>query len=227
MYKWDWGWVWTYREGLIEATALTLWFNAAILVLGSITGLLIALARRSRFKPVRVTALVYIDIFRALPLLVLLVWAFFCIPILFWGVQLLPTTSAVIVLSLNLSAFIAEIIRSGIESIPEFHIESAKTLGFSRFQTLRFVTLPIGLRNMVPALVGQYINTIKLSVLASVIAVPELLHQTNVIIAQTYRPLEFYTILALIFLILLLPLTIWSRRLESGAVVQRKINSEK
>ena len=227
MYQWDWGWVWTYREGLIEATVVTLWFNITILILGSLAGLLVALARRSRFKPLRVSALVYIDIFRAIPLLVLLVWAFFCIPILSGGLQLSPTTSAVIVLSLNLSAFIAEIIRSGIESIPELHIESAKTLGFSPFQTLRFIILPIGLRNMVPPLVGQYINTIKLSVLASVIAVPELLHQTNVIIAQTYRPLEFYTILALIFLILLLPLTIWSRRLESKSFAQRKINSEK
>lgn len=227
MYKWDWGWVWTYREGLIEATIVTLLFNFAILILGSIAGLFIALARKSQLRPLRILALIYIDIFRALPLLVLLVWAFFCIPILSGGLQLSPTTSAVIVLSLNLSAFIAEIIRSGIESIPEVHIESAKTLGFSTFQTLRFIILPIGLRNMVPSLVGQYINTIKLSVLASVIAVPELLHQTNVIIAQTYRPLEFYTVLALIFLILLLPLTIWSRRLESKSVAQRKSNNEK
>ena len=96
-------------------------------------------------------------------------------------------------------------------------MDDALGAGLSRWQTNRCVLLPIALRLMVPPLVGQYINTIKLSVLASFIAVPELLHRTTDIISQVYRPLEFYTALAVLFLVLLLPGTLLSRRLESNA----------
>ena len=123
---------------------------------------------------------------------------------------------------MNLSAFIAEIVDAGIQGVPKIHIESGKLLGLSKEQNLRFIILPIALRNMAPPLVGQYINSIKLSVLASVIAVPELLNVTQDIISQTYRPLEFYTILAVIFLIFLLPGTIWSKRMDTKAFFNTK-----
>jgi polar amino acid transport system permease protein len=221
MYEWDFGWVWTYRQALFEAFIVTVRLNLWIVVIGSLAGLGIALARRSRSSLLRVPALIYIDLFRTLPILVLLVWFFFCVPVLLGGIRLSAWLSAIIVLSLNLSAFVAEIVRAGIESVPIQHIEAAQACGLSRAHTFRYVELPIALRNMVPPLVGQYINTIKLSVLASVIAVPELLHKTTDIISQVYRPLEFYTMLALLFLILLLPGTIWSRRLEARAHLRR------
>jgi polar amino acid transport system permease protein len=221
MYEWDFGWVWTYRYALLEAFIVTVRLNVWIVVIGSLSGLMIALARRSHISLLRVPALIYIDLFRTLPVLVLLVWFFFCVPVLLGGVRLSAWTSAIIVLSLNLSAFVAEIVRAGIESVPTPHIEAARACGLSRAHTFRYVELPMALRSMVPPLVGQYINTIKLSVLASVIAVPELLHKTTDIISQVYRPLEFYTVLALLFLILLLPGTIWSRRLESREHMRR------
>lgn len=221
MYQWDWNWVWTYREALLHATFVTLWLNLVILVIGSLIGLVVAVMRGMRSALVRIPAIVYIDIFRTLPILVLLVWFFFCAPILLGGLQLSPTLSAIIVLALNLSAFVAEIIRAGVDSVPTLHVETARACGLSQRQTMRHIVLPIALRNMVPPLVGQYINTVKLSVLASVIAVPELLHKTTDIISQTYRPLEFYTTLALLFLILLLPGTIWSRRIEGRAHLRR------
>jgi polar amino acid transport system permease protein len=215
MYQWDWNWVWTYRWALMEAAGVTLWLNLIILAAGSAVGLIVAFARGSRRAVLRIPALIYIDLFRTLPVLVLLVWFFFCVPILLGGVQISSTLSAIIVLSLNLSAFVAEIVRAGIDSVPATHVESARACGLSEAQTMRFIVLPIAMRAMTPPLVGQYINTIKLSVLASVIAVPELLHKTTDIISQVYRPLEFYSVLALLFLIILLPGTIWSRRLEA------------
>jgi polar amino acid transport system permease protein len=221
MYEWDFGWVWTYRQALLDAFIVTIRLNLWIVVIGSLAGMGIALARRSRSSFLRVPALIYIDLFRTLPILVLLVWFFFCVPVLLGGIRLSAWLSAIIVLSLNLSAFVAEIVRAGIESVPIQHIEAARVCGLSRARTFRYVELPIALRNMVPPLVGQYINTIKLSVLASVIAVPELLHKTTDIISQVYRPLEFYTVLALLFLVLLLPGTIWSRRLEARAHLGR------
>jgi len=222
MYKWDFSWVWTYRQALFDAFLVTLWLNTITLVIGSVLGLVMALARRTRYSLLRTAALIYIDFFRTLPVLVLLVWFFFCVPILLGGIRISSVLSAIIVLSLNLSAFVAEIVRTGIESVPKGHVEAARACGLSQPQALRYVVLPIALRNMVPPLVGQYINTIKLSVLASVIAVPELLSKTTDIISQVYRPLEFYTVLAGLFLLLLLPGTILSRRLESSVYLKKR-----
>ncbi len=221
MYQWDFSWVWTYRHALFDAFLVTLELNLLVIVIGSLSGLVVAIARGSRFKLIRALAIGYIDVFRTLPVLVLLVWFFFCVPVLLGGIRLSSWVSAIVVLSLNLSAFVAEIVRAGVEGVPSAHVEAARACGLSRLQTLRHIELPIALRNMVPPLVGQYINSIKLSVLASVIAVPELLHKTGDIISQVYRPLEFYTVLAILFLILLLPGTIWSRRLESRSHLKR------
>lgn len=221
MYDWDFRWVWTYRYGLLEALWITVELNAIVIAFGSVFGLFLALARSSRFKTVRALAIIYIDLLRTLPVLVLLIWFFFCVPILLGGIRLSPMSAAAIVLSMNLAAFVAEIVRAGIEAVPRFHIEAADACKLSRPKAMRYVILPIALRQMIPPLVGQYINTIKLSVLASVIAVPELLNKTTDLTSQVYRPLEFYTTLAIIFLLLLLPGTIWSRKLESSAFVKR------
>lgn len=216
MYNWDFGWVWTYRHALLDALWVTVQLNLWILFLGTVLGFAVWALRSSRIRSLRLLAIGYIDLFRTLPVLVLLVWFFFCVPILLGGIRMGPMMSAVIVLSLNLSAFVAEIIRAGIEAVPAGHVECARACGLSSRQTLREIVLPIALRNMIPPLVGQYINSIKLSVLASIIAVPELLQKTIDIASQVYRPLEFYTVLAILFLILLLPGTILSRRLETG-----------
>jgi polar amino acid transport system permease protein len=215
MYHWDWNWVWSYRGQLIAAFGVTILLNAIVLAVGTIVGTGIGLMSRVRPAVVRFLYRAYVDLFRSLPILVLLVWFFFCVPILLGGVRISSFLSAVIVLSLNLSAFIAEIVRAGIDAVPQKNIEAGFTAGLSRPQITRFITLPLALRIMIPPLVGQYINSIKLSVLASVIAVPELLNRTTDIISQVYRPFEFYTVLAVLFLIILLPGTLWSRRLES------------
>jgi polar amino acid transport system permease protein len=213
-YDWDFGWVWTYREALLQGLLTTVLLNAVVLLFGTMAGVLVGLLRCARSRVLRACAVVYVDLFRTLPVLVLLVWFFFCVPILLGGVRISPVTSAVIVLSLNLSAFVAEIFRAGIEAVPRQYVDAGYAAGLSRAATLRFIIVPIGVRIMIPPLVGQYINTIKLSVLASIISVPELLQKTTDLISQVYRPLEFYTALAGLFLILLLPGTIWSRRLE-------------
>lgn len=221
MYVWNWEWIWSYKGQLLYATWLTLWINIVIVLLGSLIGLLFGLLKRSSNKVIRAFAVMYIDLFRTLPVLVLLIWFYICMPILI-DIKISSIFAAIIVLSINLSAFVAEIVDAGIQGVPKLHIESGKLLGLSKKQNLRYIILPIALRNMAPPLVGQYINSIKLSVLASVIAVPELLNVSQDIISQTYRPLEFYTVLAVIFLILLLPGTIWSKKLNSNAFFSNK-----
>lgn len=221
MYTWDFSWIWTYRWELLRALFVTLELNLYVFAIGTALGLIIGLSGSSRSFMIRAAARAFVDVVRALPVLVLLVWFFFCMPILMGGVRITAMQSAVIVLALNLAAFVAEIVRAGVEGVPRHHIETARAAGLSVRQTYRYVVLPIALRSMVPPLVGQYINSAKLSVLASMIAVPELLHRTTDLISQTYRPLEFYTVLALLFLLILLPPTIWARRLETREFLAR------
>jgi polar amino acid transport system permease protein len=214
MYDWNFSWVWAARAQLLSGLLVTLWLSLLVVLVGTAAGGIAGLASTSRRRVVRGAASAYVDLFRTLPILVLLVWFYFCVPIILGGFRISGFWSAVIVLSLNLSAFIAEIVRAGINAVPRVFRDDALACGLSPWDTTRFVVLPTVLRVMTPPLVGQYINTIKLSVLASVIAVPELLSRTTDMISQVYRPLEFYTALAVLFLIILLPLTLFSRWLE-------------
>ena len=227
MYNWNWDWVLVYKDQLYDAAIVTVKLNLYIIIVGSILGLVLGLLKRIRFSVVKYITILFIDVLRTLPALVLLMWFYFCVPI-FFNIQINAFNTTVIVLSLNLAAFIAEIVDAGIQSVPNIHIDYGKLLGFSNKQNLRYVILPIALRNMIPPIVGQYINSIKLSVLASFIAVPELLSVTQDIISQTYRPLEFYTVLAVIFLVILLPGTIWSKRFELKSMLNNanKANNE-
>jgi len=213
MYHWNWDILLDYKGQLINAALLTLWLNIAILIFGTILGIILGLLKRVKLPLVRYPIIAFIDLFRTLPVLVLLIWFNYCVPIIFhinWD----SLTTSIIVLSLNLAAFIAEIVDAGVQGVPVIHIESGKVLGLSRVQNMRYIILPIAIRLMIPPMVGQYINSIKLSVLASIIAVPELLNVTQDIISQTYRPLEFYTALAILFLIILLPGTLLSKKFE-------------
>jgi polar amino acid transport system permease protein len=213
MYTWNWDILLDYKGQLIDAALLTLWLNIAVLIFGTLLGIVLGLLKRVKLQILRYFIISFIDLFRTLPVLVLLIWFNYCVPILFhinWD----SLTTAIIVLSLNLAAFIAEIVDAGVQGVPAIHVESGKVLGFSKMQNMRYIVLPIAIRLMIPPIVGQYINSIKLSVLASMIAVPELLNVTQNIISQTYRPLEFYTALAVLFLILLLPGTILSKKFE-------------
>ena len=215
--NWHFEDVWRYREALFDGLLTTLRLNAVVLLVGTAGGCLVAMLRLSPSAPVRALARVYVDLFRSLPLLVLLVWLFFALPMLpgVVGLRLSPFSAAVVGLGLNLSAFVAEIVRAGLKAVPAHHTDAARVAGFTRWQIWRYVTIPIAFRVMIAPLFGQYINQVKLSVLAGIIAVPELLHAVNTITTETFRPLELYTTLAGIFLAVLLPCTWLQGRLES------------
>lgn len=213
---WRFNEVWRYQEALWKGLLVTVELNLVVLLAGTVLGFLIGALRLSRSSIVRGTARVYVDVFRSFPALVLLVWLFFALPLLpGLHIRLSSFTCAAAGLTLNLSAFVAEIFRAGMLAVPIHHHHSAKVMGFSRWQIWRHVTGPISFRIMVAPLFGQYINQIKLSVLASVIAVPELLHTVNTITTETFRPLELYTTLAVIFLLILIPCTYLQGVLEA------------
>ncbi len=213
MYQWNWQIISTYRGVFAAGVATTLALTVLVMLLGTILGLVLALASRSKEPLVRVAVRLYVELFRALPILVVLIWFFYVLPQL-TGITLSPFVTGLVVLSLHLAAFVSETVRSAIETIPAHQYESGLVLRLSPWQTMRHIILPQALQAMLPNLLGLYIAELKNSSLVSVIAVNELLHQANTLIAATYRPLEIYTVVAGLYLVMTVPLILIEDRIS-------------
>ncbi|MFL6232180.1 MAG: amino acid ABC transporter permease [Thermoanaerobaculia bacterium] len=212
--NWDFSVVWVNEGALGYALLVTIFVSLASIVAGTTMGLILALLVLSPSRFLRILGRIIIEIFLALPVLVILVWIYYSVPLLFPRVILSGVTASILGLGMSLSAFVAEVIRGGVNAVPVGELEAAYCTGLTRGQAFRHILLPQVIRKSWPPLMGQYITTYKFSTLASVLAVPEILHVANTIIAQTYRPLEVYTAIAAIFLVTVLPLNVVLRRIE-------------
>lgn len=157
----------------------------------------------------------YILVFRSIPVLVMILWVYYGLPVSL-GIDLSVFASAVVALSLCDAAFEAEIFRSGIESIDNEQLESARTLGSTTFQTYRYIILPQAIRRILPPLANQFIFILKVSSLVSVIGFGELTRRANELNVSEYRPLEIYTVLIIEYLLIILVATWLVRRLEKA-----------
>jgi polar amino acid transport system permease protein len=176
-------------------------------------GLLLALARLSRSRAVRYPARGYIELFRDTPVLIQLIWFFYAFPIII-GVQLTPYQAALLALAPNTSAYSAEIFRGGIESIAKGQWEGAKALGMRPTAVLRRIVLPQVLKRMLPAFTNRAIEVAKMSSLASILSVHELMYQGRLLSSTYYRPMEIFTVVALVYFFLIYPGSYLSLRLE-------------
>lgn len=202
-YDWNLSLLWDYRVAFTDGLILTLQLTAVTIVFGTVIGYVLGMLlsiKSSLLAPVRAVIYLYMAFFGWLPLLVLMVWMYYFLPVLL-GIRMTGLTVAYIALSLNLSAFIADVIRGAIAEIPRSYIEAGKAIGMPFLLILRRVVFPEIVRISLPAMVALYINQFKWTTLASVLAVTELLHTANTIMIQTYRSLEAYTAIALIYLI--------------------------
>ena len=198
---------------LAAGIGLTVGLSVTAIVVSVVLGLALALAARSGSGALRRAARVYVEVFRAIPLLVLLLWVYYGLPVVS-GLQFGAFAAGVISLALSDAAFEAEIFRAGIQSVPKGHREAAQALGLSPMQVFRLVVLPQALRVILPALGNQFVYVMKMSSLVSVIGLQELTRRANELNVTEYRPLEIYSLLVLEYLVLIL-LTSWGvRRLE-------------
>jgi polar amino acid transport system permease protein len=188
---------------LLQGLSITVLLGAVSIVAGLVSGLLLALARVYGPAPVRMVSRFYIDIFRSIPLLVLLVLIYYALP--FVGVQLSSFASAATALSMVSCAYTAEIFRSGLEAIPKGQFEAAGAIGLGFFNTMRDVVLPQALRIVAPPLTSNCINVLKDTALASVVAMPDLLKQATQAQALAANPTPLIGA-ALLYLLLLLPM---------------------
>jgi polar amino acid transport system permease protein len=203
-YEWRFDAVSEELDFLLGGLSWTIGLSMLSMAASLVLGLVISLARLAPWTPFRAVSSAYIDFIRGTPLLVQLLWIYYSIPIL-TGVAFSPFTSAAIALTLNLSAFIGEVYRAGIQSIGRGQREAALALGMSHAQAMRRIILPQAIRRVLPPLGSIWVSLFKDTALVSVIAVPELMYRGKVLSIETYRPLEVYTAVAIIYFIVTYP----------------------
>lgn len=219
-YTWGWHVVspfdargWTNLQFLLGG----LWFTIAVALvaisLSVILGLLLALPALSTNRALSTLSRSWIEVFRAIPMLVMILWVYYGVPVV-TGLQLNVFVAGVIALALCDSAFEAEIFRAGLQSIEAGQREAADALGLSYLDKLRFVILPQAVRRILPPLGNQFIYMLKTSSLLSVIGLSELTRRANELVVVEYRPLEIYSFLVLEYLALILIASWGVRKLE-------------
>ena len=212
-YAWDFSFLWAYRWLILTGLGVTIAYTVGTILLGLVIGLVTGLLRLSRNPMITAPLVAYVEIFRCTPLLVQIVWFYYALPVIL-GIDIPAHVAAVLVLSLYTGAFYAEIIRGGVNSIERGQWDAARAVGMRRSQVMRHVILPQAVKRMIPPFMNQSIIQLKNTSLVSTIAVGDLLYQGTIITAATYRPLEVYTMVAIIYFAVLFPLTLAAQHVE-------------
>ena len=197
----DWSVVWQHRDALLAGTATTIFLTVATMAIAVPCGIAVAVLRMYGPAPVRALATGYVELFRNLPLILVVFWAFYVLPIL-TGLGLSPLATGLAALALNVTAYNAETFRAGINSIRRGQSEAAFALGMSRSEALRRVIVPQAVRRITPVLASTWVSLFKDTSLVSVIAVSELAYSAMQVRAQTFRVLEMLTAMAAIYWLL-------------------------
>lgn len=192
---------------------LTIGLTVVSLAASITLGLLVALPGLSRNPAWRWVNRAYVETFRAIPILVMILWVYYGLPVVM-GISLGPFAAGVVALTLCDSAFEAEIFRGGIQSIERGQLEAADAIGLNYYQKMRLVILPQAIRRMLPPLGNQFVYMLKMSSLVSVIGLQELTRRANELTVTVYRPLEIYTVLVAEYLLLILVVSWVVRRFE-------------
>jgi len=202
---------------LLAGLGNTVLLSVVVVPLGLLGGLVLSLLAGVRNPWVRWPLMAWVDFFRAFPPLVLLIFLYAGSP--FIGLELSGFTCVCIAFFLNTGAYYGEILRAGIESVPTGQIDAARSTGLGRFQTSLYVVLPQAVRNVLPDLLSNTLEVIKLTSLGSVVAMPELLFQARQAQSVTYNPTPI-VLAALVYFVMLWPLVRLLSRLENRAVAR-------
>ncbi|UUZ64967.1 amino acid ABC transporter permease [Polaromonas sp. P1-6] len=194
----DWNVIWTSRHALLDGVAMTIGLTVLTMLLAVPGGILLALMRLSSNRLLSSASLAFVEFFRNLPLILVIYWAFYVMPMAF-DVQFSALTTALVALVLNVSAYNAETFRAGINSIRKGQMEAALAMGMSRRQAMFKVVIPQAARRILPVLASTWISLFKDTSLVSVIAVSELAYTSMQIRAQTFRVLEMLTAMAVLY----------------------------
>ena len=196
-------WGYSYTIGL---TLVSMFFSLLL-------GVILVLVDMTKIGFLQRTVQCYLAVFRAIPILVLIMWVYYGLPVVM-GISFTPFVAAVIALALADAAFEAEVLRGGIQSIDQGQLDAADSLGLRFDQKFRLIILPQALRVVLPTLVNQSVYMLKMSSLASFIGLADLTRKATELVVTAYRPLEIYSFLVLEYLLLILLMTWFAKRLE-------------
>lgn len=205
-YTWDFHSVWQYRDLFVWGLWISVLYTIGSILFGILIGFLTCAMRLSGWRALNLIARVYQEVFRCTPLLVQLLWFYYAFPLLVGG-SIDNRVAAMLTLSLYVGAFYAEIFRGGIVSIDRGQREAAAAIGMSPWQSMYRIILPQAAKRMLPSFINQSVIQFKNTSLVSVISVADLAYMAAVVNGQTYRPLESYTVMAVLYIAILLPMT--------------------
>lgn len=215
-----------YGDIFIMGTKITIITSAVATVFGLLLGILLALFRMNlfNFKPLYWLTIIYVEIIRGTPLLVQIALAFFGLPLLgihfpsveFMGVEFDRMFAGIFALTINMSAYACEIIRSGIQSIDPGQMEAAKSLGFSTWRAMRKIVLPQALKNLLPVLGNEFIVMVKASSQVSVIGLADLMFSATTVQGISFQPFPPLVIVAVIYLIITVIISSLIRLMENN-----------
>lgn len=211
-YVWDFAAPLSAWPQLLHGLGYTLLLAVLSFVLSCLIGALVCALRVSPVRTVSLLAAGYIELMRLTPLLIQMLWVYTSLALL-TGIRLSPFQAGLLALSLNSGAFMAEVFRSGLQSVPRGQKEAAQALGMSAWQSLKRVVGPQTLRIVIPPLGSGWVSSFKDTSLLLVLGVPELMTQAQMISSATYRPLETFTIVGLVYLLLAYPQALLVERL--------------
>ena len=198
-----------YHKFFLEGCKNTLILALFSVLIGTLGGTLLSLCRMSKFKPLKYIAVAIVEFVRGTPLMVQLMFIFYGLPMIgvtFPDISFIPNFSrfmaGVVAMSLNSSAYVSEIIRSGIQAVDPGQMEAARSIGFTYGESMRKVILPQAVKKILPALGNEFVTVIKESSIVSVIGIADLMFRTNDVIAVTYRSLQALLIAALLYFVM-------------------------
>ena len=215
-YQFRWDVIWNNLDFLMSGLQMTLFISATSLVFALIGGLILALFDLSRFAVLRGFSLTLGEIIRNTPILVQLLWVYYVLPIVF-NIRISSLAGILIGLSLYMAAFISEVYRAGIQAVPKGQREAAQVLGLTPVQSFMRIVLPQAIRMTLPPLASNFVQLIKFSSLGAVISVSEITRRGMELSSSTFRPLEIFTFIAVVYFFICWPLAmairIWEGRL--------------
>lgn len=214
-YDWNFSRIAPYWYAFLSGAITTLTLTVMVIVIGTVTGVILGLLLRNRFG--RYLLYPPIDVIRAVPPLVMILFMYYLLTVQIIGTTVQAYWVYVIAMSLNLAAFTADVVRAAIGSTPKSATDAGLALGMTRGQLTRHIVLPHVAREIIPAMTILYIGMLKMSSLAAVINVRETVYTAQTIIAEISRSLEAWTVVAVIYIVLVIPSTYAARRIEKWA----------
>lgn len=212
-YTWDFATLAQYKVLFMRGLLVTLYYTVGTVAAGLAIGLIAGSARAFGNRLVAAPFRAYVEIFRCTPLLVQLIWIYYALPVLI-GASMSPAVASFLTLTLYTGAFYAEIFRGGIVAIDRGQWEAGRATGMLPTTVFRRIVLPQAVRMMIPSFINQTVTQLKNTSLVSTIAVADLLYQGTVVTAATYRPLEVYTTVAVLYFVVLFPVTTFAEYME-------------